>query len=192
MNRVSNVMGTTAWQVDALLTGAVQGLAGYNVHAWDEHYYPGSGWTANYTPFVVRDRQAVPRPTFYAMALLRDLGGKRLCRAMTTNNTDGAVKAWTATDPATGRLSVYLVNKSQTGRDALVVRVPGEAAGAARVSRITDAGGCAGKDTGIDGSRLPPTGSFSWTGTPVTPNVAGGYDVTLDPCQSVLLDLGAR
>jgi hypothetical protein len=191
MDRVSNVMGTTAWQVDALLSGAMKGLAGYNVHAWDEHYYPGTGWTARYTPFVVRDRKAIPRPTFYAMALLRGLGGKRLCRAMTANNADGSVKAWTVTDPQSGQVSVYLVNKSQVAHAATAIAVGQPALGGpARISRITDAGGCAGKTTGIDGSSLPADGTFSWPGAPLTANPAGGYDVTLAPCQSALLELG--
>jgi hypothetical protein len=189
MNRVSNVMGTTAWQVDALLSGAMSGLGGYNVHAWDEHYYPREGWTANYTPFVVRDRRVIARPTFYAMALLRDLGGAKLCRALTANNDAGAIKGWTATDPVSGRVSVYIVNKSQTPQ-SVGVTAPGELSAKARVSRITDPGGCGGKATSIEGATLPTDGAFSWRDAPAA-STAGIYDLSLAPCQSLRLELTA-
>lgn len=121
---------------------------------------------------------------------MRDLGGKRLCRAVTTN-ADGAVKAWTATDPDTGRLYVYLVNKSGVARLAAVSAGVGSSSSpAATVSRITDPQGCSGKATGIDGAQMPAGGTFGWTGRP-TSTVAPGdvYDVQLEPCQSAVLEL---
>jgi len=192
MDRVSNVTGTTAWLVDSMLTGAVNGLGGYNVHAWDEHYYPGRGWTARYTPFVVRDRKIVPRAPVYAMALLRDLGGKRLCRA-TTANSDGEVKAWSLTDPDTGRRYVYLVNKSQVTRAATVDEaLAGNLASTATISRITDPGGCAGKSTGINTNALASDGTLAARGDALAPDATGQlYDVELQPCQSVVIELAA-
>ena len=190
MDRVSNVTGTTAWLVDTLLSGASSGLAGYNVHAWDEHYYPGGGWAARYTPFVIRDRKAIPRATFYAMALLRDLGGKRLCRSTTANN-DGTVKAWTLTDPDTGHRYVYLVNKSQLGRPTTIdAALGGSVSTTAVISRITDPAGCAGKGTGINGQTLSPGGSFAFRGAPLASDPTGQlFEVTLEPCQSALVEL---
>jgi hypothetical protein len=138
---------------------------------------------------VIRGGRAEARSPFYALALLRDLGGKRLCRAVAANDPDGGVKAWSATDPATGHVLVYLVNKSADVRPTTVTGATGAALTSATVSRISDAAGCNGKGTGINGARLTAAGRLSWRAAPAVPGPAGSYDVQLQPCQAAVLDV---
>ncbi|MBK5306902.1 MAG: hypothetical protein JJD92_09470 [Frankiaceae bacterium] len=188
LNRVSNVMAASAWQVDATITGAAAGLAGYHAHAWDGMPFPErrESW---YTPFVVRGGLTYPRPTYYALALLRDLPGKRFCNAVTTVPLGDRVNSWTLVDPVTSKLYVYAVNKGETAASDVTVTTPLQYAGAATVSRIGDPGGCGGKQSSIEGSRLPTQGAFTWTPTPLDPVAASAYSLDLEPCQAALLEI---
>jgi hypothetical protein len=191
MNRVSNVMGASAWQVDTMLTGAAHGVAGYHAHAWDGYYFPKEHRESWYTPFVIRGGLAYPRPTFYGLALLKELPGKRFCDAVTTVLGGDRVKSWTLIDPTTSRLLVYAVNKADSVASDVTLTTPLEYAGAASVSRIGDPDGCGGMKSNIEGARLPTQGDFSWTPTKVDPVGPSAYSIRLEPCQSALIELDA-
>ncbi|GAC1440771.1 MAG: glycosyl hydrolase family 79 C-terminal domain-containing protein [Mycobacteriales bacterium] len=189
LDKVSNVMGSTAWLMDSVLTGAQAGLQGYNLHAWDGYYYPAEKRTSYYTPFVVRGGLTFPRPEFYAMALLKDAVGKSFCRTATAAAPD-SVKSWGLIDPATQHVLVYVVNKAPDSGGPVVVAAPSGYAGGAVVSRIADPQGCAGRTSAVDGSRLPTHGQFSWTpaAAAAVPGTSS-YTVDLAPCQTALLDI---
>jgi hypothetical protein len=191
MNRVSNVMGSTAWLVDAMLTGAQQGLAGYNVHAWDGYYYPAEHRESYYTPFVVRGGVVLPRPPLYALALLRDAPGKRFCKSTVAVAAGESVKGWTLVDPASNDLFVYVVEKGGPGHSGdIAIAAPTGYGGVAAVSRITDAGGCEGRRTSIDDSRVPTSGDFSRTPETVRPAATtSAYLVHLDSCETALIKI---
>ncbi|MDX6200316.1 MAG: hypothetical protein QOJ79_3467 [Actinomycetota bacterium] len=189
MDRVSNVMGSAAWQLDTMVTGAAAGLAGYHAHAWDGYYFPKEKRESWYTPFVVRGGLVYPRPTFYSLALLKDLPGKRFCNALTAVPDGQDVKSWTLIDPETSRLFVYAVNKAEGAASDVTLTTPVQYAGAASVSRIGDPGGCGGKKSDIEGARLPTQGAFSWTPTTVDPVGPSAYSIRLEPCQSALIEI---
>jgi hypothetical protein len=191
MDRVSNVMGSSAWQVDAMVAGAAAGLAGYHAHAWDGYYFPPDRRESWYTPFVVRGGLVYPRPTFYALALLRDLPGKRFCNAVTTVPLGDAVKSWTLIDPVTSKLLVYVVNKADAVADDITLTTPLQYAGTASISRIGDPGGCGGKKSNIEGARLPTNGAFGWTPTTIDPVAASAFSIHLEPCQAALVEIPA-
>jgi hypothetical protein len=189
LNKVSNVMGSSAWQVDAMVSGAAAGVAGYHAHAWDGYYFPAEHRESYYTPFVVRGGHVYPRPTFYAMALLRELPGKRFCQAVTTVPLGGGVKTWTLLDPKTSKLLVYAVNKSDTVGADVALATPVQYAGVASISRIGDPDGCAGRKSNIEGARLPTTGGYTWTPTALDPVGPSAYSIHLEPCQSALVEI---
>jgi len=190
LDKVSNVMGSTAWLVDTLLTGAEAGLRGYNVHAWDGYYYPAERRTSYYTPFVVRGGLTYPQPEFYAMALLRNISDKRFCRMTTAVHSTEAVKAWSVIDPVTRHVLVYVVNKGVESGGQVVVAGPAGYSGGARLSRIDDPGECAGRKSEVEGSRLPTNGQFSWTPLAIAPSSsASTYSLEIAPCQTAMLDI---
>lgn len=187
LDKVSNVMGSSAWLADTMLTGAQAGLQGYNVHAWDGYYYPAERRTAYYTPFVVRGGLVYPRPELYAMALLKHVAGKTFCRTATAGNT---VKSWGLMDPVGKHVLVYVVNKATDVGGTVDVAAPTGYAGGAVVSRISDPDGCAGRKSAIEGSRLPTQGDYSWTPQAVAANAGtSSYSIDLAPCQTALLDI---
>lgn len=190
LNNVSNVMGSSTWQVDAMLTAAAAGIGGYHAHAWDGYYYPAAHRESYYTPFVVRGGLVYPRPSFYGLALLRDLPGKRFCNAVTTVPSGGHVKTWTLVDPTTQHLLVYAVNKGESDAAGdVALTTPMEYGGKASVSRISDPDGCSGRKSSIEGARLPTQGAYTWTPATVEPTAASLYSVHLDACQSALIDI---
>ena len=189
LNRVSNVMGAAAWQLDAMLTGAQAGLVGYHAHAWDGYYFPKEHRESWYTPFVVRGGLVYPRPTFYSLALLKDLPGKRFCDAVSTVPGGEHVKSWTLIDPQTSTLMVYVVNKADTAPADVTVTTPLQYAGAAQVSRIGDPDGCGGMKSNIEGARLPTQGGYTWTPSTVEPVGPSAYSLHLEPCQAALVQI---
>ncbi|MDT7571270.1 MAG: hypothetical protein QOE05_1444 [Actinomycetota bacterium] len=192
MNRVSNVMGSAAWQTDAMITGAAAGLAGYHAHAWDGYYFPKEKRESWYTPFVVRGGLVYPRPTFYSLALLKELPGKRFCNAVSTVPAGDGVKSWTLIDPATSRLLVYAVNKADGAASDVTLTTPLQYAGTASVSRIGDPDGCGGKKSNIEGARLPTQGAYAWTPSTVQPVGPSAYSIRLEPCQAALIEIDAN
>lgn len=190
LDRVSSVMGSTAWLVDTLLTGAASGLAGFNLHSWDGVGFPTSTPTAYYTPYVIRDGLVLPSPVLYGMALLRNLPGSRFCRTTNRVAPTQSVKAWSAADPSGRHVYVYVVNKGVPGHEGTVsVAAPPGAYGTVTVNRIQDDLGCAGRSTSIEQAQMPRSGLLSWVGRGVTP-VPGSstYRVYLGACQSAVLD----
>ncbi|MCW2776749.1 MAG: putative lipoprotein [Frankiales bacterium] len=186
---VSDVTGSTAWLVDTVLTGASLGLAGYGLHTWDGADYPLERRTAWYTPFVVRDGKASPRPGFYALALLRDLPGRTFCGVQSALAPGQQVRTWAVARPAAGALSVVVVDQAGPGHAGRVrVAVPAGYAPTARVSRLTDPGGCSGRSARISGAVLPATGTFR-EGAGVARAVDGKVLLDLHPCETVRLDL---
>ncbi len=187
--RVSDVTGSTPWLVDTLLTGALAGLAGYGLHTWDGADYPLERRTAYYTPFVVRDGAASPRPGFYALALLRDVPGRTFCGVQTRRATGEAVRAWALARGATGQLAVVATNPAGAGHDGLLrIALPVGYAPSGRVSRLRDARDCGGRSAAISGRVLPATGSFTEGSAPVTA-VGGRISLAVRPCETVRLDL---
>ncbi|GAC1608794.1 MAG: glycosyl hydrolase family 79 C-terminal domain-containing protein [Mycobacteriales bacterium] len=200
LHRVSDVTASSTWLADALLTGAEAGLSGFNVHSWDGYgfpftgYYPRSGQTSYYTPFVFRAGLVVPRPLVYALALLRSLGGQRFCQTITTGSADAHVKAWALRNPTSGHLSVFVVNKRSGAGRALVDVVPPDGySGVAAVSRLHDTGGCSGAHPSINSSRLPGNGSYRWQPERLVADTATSIIALppMGPCDSALLDVAA-
>jgi len=191
LDNVSNVHGKTAWLIDTLLDGAARGLCGYHSHCWDGYHYPGDDRTCWYTPFVIRNGQASPRPGFYALALFKYALNKRFCGVQTSNATGQRVRTWAVTDPSTNRLYAYVINKAGTGKAGTVsVTAPAGHTSTGFLNIMRDAGGCYGKTTNIQGSTLPANGSYAWTGTPLNP-VSGTtrYEFTLGECSTALLSI---
>lgn len=194
LDGVSNVLASASWVVVSVLAGAAAGLAGYCLHSWDGRPSPAEGRTCWYTPFVVRQGVASARPPYYGLALLRHVPGRTFRNTWTTvRSAGGAVSSWALADPRSGRLYVYLVERSGTGRRGIVrVTVPAGLTGPAYLSRVSDLGGCGGKTTGVNGTRLAADGTLAWSGRPVRP-VPGSstqYDVLLGSCESALLSVG--
>lgn len=190
LDRVSSVMGSTAWLLDTLLTGAAVGLQGYNLHSWDGYPFPAPTMTAYYTPFVIRDGAVQPRPGAYALALARSLAGSRFCNSTTIDGADQHVKAWALADPTGRHVHLYLVNKGVPGHEGVVsVTAPSTRFGSVTVSRIEDPGGCAGRSTGIEDAQVPANGQFDWTPEGVLPDLGTStYSIYLAACQSALVD----
>ncbi len=193
LDGISNVLTSANWLLDALLAGAASGLAGFQVHSWDGRPYPQEGRTCYYTPFVVRDGVASARPPYYGLALFRYALARTFVPYALSVTTGERVHAYALRDEPSGRLYVYVLEKSGTGHSGTVrITVPA-GYGDAYLSRLGDAGGCAGKTTGIDGAHLDPAGTFAWEAQ--RPRPAPGttrYDVPLGPCQAVLLSVGPR
>jgi hypothetical protein len=190
LDRVSSVMGSTAWLLDTLLTGAALGLSGYNLHSWDGSPFPAPTMTAYYTPFVIRNGAVLPSPGVYALALTRSLPGSRFCTSTTVNATNQSVKSWAVTDADGRHVYLYLVNKGVPGHEGTVsVTAPTTRYGSVTVSRIEDPGGCAGRSTSIEGAQVPASGQFAWTPEGVLPHPGSAtYSVYLAACQSALVD----
>jgi hypothetical protein len=191
LDKVSNVMGKTAWLIDTLLAGAARGLRGYNNHAWDGHYYPDENRSSWYTPFVIRGGQTLPRPGFYALALFKHALGRRFCGVSTANASGQLVRTWALLNPSTNRIYAYVINKGGPGKQGKVgVSAPAGHTGAAFLNVMTDAGGCPSGTASIQGSTLPGSGSYTWAGTLI--NAVPGttrYEFTLGACSTALLSI---
>jgi hypothetical protein len=189
LSKVSDVTGSTAWTVDTILTGAADGLAGYHVHSWDAHYYNDPKWRARYTPLFVRDGVAYATPGFYALALLREVSGRRFCETAVEAPAGGTVKAWALAGLADRSAVAYLVNKGTAGADSarVVVRLPERMAGRVTVSRIVDVRGCGGRSASINSAVLQPDGTLAWTPQELTRDETGAVEVALSPCQTALV-----
>jgi hypothetical protein len=190
LRKVSDVTGSTAWTVDTVLTGAAAGLAGYHVHSWDNHYYQDPRWRARYTPLFVRGGKAYGTPGLYAMALLRDVSGRRFCdTTVGAPPTGTGVKAWALAGLADRSSVVYLVNKGLDDTERVRVALPAAHTGAVRASRIVDPEGCAGRAASLNGGVLQPDGSLTWTPEVLTRAVDGTVTVDLQPCQVLQLSV---
>lgn len=186
---VSNVLGSTAWLVSTLLTGAQAGLAGYNLHAWDGLPYPSDRRTSYYTPFVVRGGATSPRPPFYALALLRDLPGTQLC-PLEAASPD--VRSWATQDPVSGVQRVYAVHARSRGPVQVVtVSAPGRT-DTALLRTLTDPRGCLGRSTGVDGAQLTSAGRLVDQPRLVRASAGGAFSFGLRPCESAVLELPPR
>jgi len=191
IDKVSNVLGKTAWLIDTLLDGAARGLRGYHNHSWDGYYYPADNRTSWYTPFVIRNGQTSPRPGFYALALFKYALGKRFCGVSTSNASGQLVRTWAVIDPSINKLYAYAINKGGTGTAGRVsVTAPAGHTSTGFLNIMSGAGGCDGETTNIQGSTLPASGSYTWTGTPLNP-VPGTtrYEFTLGECSTALLSI---
>jgi hypothetical protein len=191
LDKVSNVHGKTAWLIDTLLHGAAARIRGYNNHSWDGFHYPGDNRTCWYTPFVIRNGQASPRPGFYALALFKYALARRFCAVSTSTATGHVVRTWALLDPATNRIYAYVINKGGTGKAGTVsVTAPAGHAGTGFLNVMRDAGGCFGKTTAIEGSTLPADGTYTWTGRALNP-ITGTrrYEFALPECSTALLSI---
>jgi hypothetical protein len=184
---VSNVAGAGCWLIDAMLSAAFRGEAGWNTHSWDGYYYPAEARTCWYTPFVVRNGQVSPRPPFYAMALFKFAPGRRFVGVQTSNATGQLVRTWALRDPS-GRTYAFVINKGGAGK-AGTVGVTGPRTGTAFLNLLAS-GGCSGKDPLIEGARLPGNGTYTWTGRAIAP-VSGTtrFQFTLPECSIALVSL---
>jgi hypothetical protein len=184
---VSNVAGAGCWLIDAMLSAAFRGEAGWNTHSWDGFYYPAEGRTCWYTPFVVRNGQVSPRPPFYAMALFKFAPGRRFVGVQTSNASGQLVRTWALRDPS-GRTYAFVINKGGAGK-AGTVGLTGPRTGTAFLNLLAS-GGCSGKDPLIEGARLPANGTYTWTGRAIAP-VSGTtrFEFTLPECSVALVSL---
>lgn len=192
LDGVSNVLASATWVVDSVLSGAAAGLGGTHLHSWDGALYPDEGRTCYYTPFVVRGGAAQPRPPFYGLALLRHAPGRVFRPVTVTPGDDRPLGCYALADERTGRLYVYVLERSGRGGSGVVgVTVPAGLTGTAYLARLGDAGGCGGQTTGINGAALPPDGAYSWPGRTVRPAAgAARYDLVLGACEVLLLSVG--
>jgi hypothetical protein len=191
LDNVSNVLGKSAWLIDTLLDGAARGLRGYHSHSWDGFHYPADNRTAWYTPFVIRNGQAAPRPGFYALALFKYAPGKRFCGVSTSNASGHLVRTWALVNPTTSHIYAYVINKGGSGKAGRVsVSAPAGHTATGFLNIMSAAGGCLGKTTAIQGSTLPANGNYTWTGTTLNP-VPGTrrYEFTLPECSTALLSI---
>ncbi len=191
LDGVSNVLGKTAWLIDALLDGAARGLQGYNNHSWDGYYYPADNLTSWYTPFVIRNGQASARPGFYALALFKYALGRRFCGVSTSNATGQLVRTWAVNNPSINKIYAYAINKGGAGKSGTVgVIAPAGHNHTGFLNIMSGPGGCYGRTTNIQGSTLPAGGSYSWTGRALNP-VPGTtrYQFTLPECSTALLSI---
>jgi hypothetical protein len=191
LDNVSNVHGKTAWLIDTLLHGAAALQRGHNNHSWDGFHYPGDNRTSWYTPFVVRNGHASPRPGFYALALFKHALTRRFCGVSTSTASGHLVRTWALLDPRTNRIYAYVINKGGTGKSGTVsVTAPAGHSGTGFLNVLRDAGGCFGKTTAIEGSTLPATGVYRWTGRALNP-VSGTrrYEFALAECSTALLSI---
>jgi hypothetical protein len=109
----------------------------------------------------------------------------------TANASGQLVRTWCVTDPSTNRLYAYAINKGGSGKAGTVsVSAPAGHTGTGFLNVMGDAGGCDGKTTNVQGSTLPASGSYTWTGTPLAP-VPGTtrYEFTLPECSTALLSI---
>lgn len=188
LDLVSNVAGSAAWLADAWLAAAQARQRGFNVHSWDGFYYPDDGRDCWYTPFVIRRQQAASRPLFYALVLLKYAAGRRFCPVQTSNASGSLVRTWAVQDTVTGRCYAYVMNKAGSGH-AGTVGVTGPRAGTAFLN-LLDSGGCRYGDPLINGSRLQPDGTFTWTGIPVGPQPGTSrFEFVLPECSTALIVL---
>jgi hypothetical protein len=191
LDNVSNVHGKSAWLIDTLLDGAARGLRGYHNHAWDGFHYPADNRTAWYTPFVIRNGLASPRPGFYALALFKYAPGKRFCAVSTSNASGQLVRTWALVNPSTNHIYAYVINKGGSGKAGRVsVSAPAGHTATGFLNVMSDAGGCLGKTTAIQGARLPASGSYTWRGTALDPVPrTRRYEFTLPECSTALLSI---
>lgn len=189
LDKVSNVLGGSAWLASTLLNGAQAGLAGYNVHSWDGQPYPSDRRKSFYTPFVVRDGVASPRSPYYALALLRDLPGTQLCE---TASALGDLRTWATQDRTTGVQRVYVVRTGTRGAaQTLRVAAPGRAE-QALLRTVADPNGCQGGSTALNGARLTVDGQLQDRPQQVPSAADGTVAVSLRPCESAVLELAPR
>ncbi|HEU4349572.1 MAG TPA: hypothetical protein VFR35_17485 [Actinoplanes sp.] len=191
LDTVSNVQGTTAWLIDALLRGGASNLRGHHTHSWDGYHYPADNRTAWYTPFVIRNGQASPRPGFYALALFKHALGRRFCAVSTSNATGQRVRTWALLNTGTNRIYAYVINKGGTGKAGTVsVTAPAGHTGTAFLNVMQSPGGSYGKATGIEGATLPANGAYTWSGRALNP-VPGTtrYQFTLPESATALLSI---
>jgi hypothetical protein len=191
LDNVSNVAGSAQWLLDTMLHGAAYRQRGYHNHSWDGYHYPGDNRTCWYTPFVIRDGQASPRPGFYALALFKYALTRRFCGVSTSTASSQLVRTWALLDPPTNRIYAYVINKGGAGKAGTAsVTAPAGHTGAAFLNVLRDGGGCLGRDTGIEGIRLPPSGIYSWSGRAINP-VPGTrrYEFTLPECSTALVSI---
>ena len=190
-DNVSNVQGTTAWLTDAMLRGGASRLKSFHLHSWDGFDYPGDNRTSFYTPFVIRNGQASPRPSFYALALFKYAVGRRFCAVSTSNATGQLVRTWAVLNTGTNRIYAYAINKGGSGKAGTAsVTAPAGHTGTAFVNVMRSTAGCMGKTTTIEGATLPASGAFSWTGRAVNP-VSGTrrYEFSLPECATALVSI---
>jgi len=191
LDNVSNVHGKTAWLIDTLLHGAAALQRGYNNHSWDGFHYPGDNRTCWYTPFVIRNGQASPRPGFYALALFKHALTRRFCAVSTSTASGQLVRTWALLDPGTNRIYAYMINKGGTGKAGTTsITAPAGHTGVAFLNIMRDAGGCFGKTTAIEGATLPASGLYSWSGRAINP-VSGTrrYEFSLPECSTALISI---
>ena len=191
LDTVSNVQGTTAWLIDALLRGGASRLRSFHLHSWDGYYYPADNRRSFYTPFVIRSGQASPRPNFYGLALFKYAVGRRFCAVSTSNASGQLVRTYAVLNAGTNRIYAYAINKVGTGKAGTVsVTVPAGHSGTAFINVMRSTGGCLGKTTTIEGATLPANGIYTWTGRALKP-VSGTrrYQFSLPECATALLSI---
>ncbi len=186
LDGVSNVLGSSTWLAETLLIGAQQGLAGVNVHSWDGLPYPFDHRVSYYTPFVVRAGATSSRPSFYALSLLRNLPGTRLCTQV--GRADRSLPTTVTLDPDTGVVRAYAVRADTTSPATARFVLPGGVRRAV-LRRVADAGGCRGRASSLDGATLGADGRLDAPGQLLIPARDGSVQVTLRPCESAELEL---
>src|SRR4029077_115998 len=128
---VSDTFASALWVTDALLGLARPGLDGGKLHNLPNTAYElfafsrrGGRW------------QAQVRPVYYGLELFAQAApaGARLL-ALSRRGADAGLSAW-ATRAPDHRLRVVLINKSQTRRKTVTVRLPAGAPDTASVQRL--------------------------------------------------------
>ena len=158
---VSDTFASALWVTDALFGLARAGIDGVNLHTLPN---------AAYELFAFSRRggrwQAQVRPVYYGLELFAQAApaGARLL-ALSRRGADAGLSAW-ATRAPDHRLRVVLINKSQTRRKTVTVRLPAGAPDTASVQRLLAPSARAGQGVTLGGRSYGAETANGQLGTP--------------------------
>ena len=185
---VSDAFASALWVTDALFGLARAGVDGVNLHTLPNTAY-------ELFAFSRRDGrwQAQVRPVYYGLELFAQAApaGARLL-ALSRHGADAGLSAW-ATRAPDHRLRVVLINKSQTRRKTITVRLPAGTPPTASVTRLLAPSVRAGQGVTLAGRSYGSETASGQLGTPeLEPArvVRGRVTLSVPAASAALLTLG--
>ena len=185
---VSDAFASALWVTDALFGLARAGVDGVNLHTLPNTAY-------ELFAFSRRDGrwQAQVRPVYYGLELFAQAApaGARLL-ALSRHGADAGLSAW-ATRAPDHRLRVVLINKSQTRRKTVTVRLPVGTPPTASVTRLLAPSVRAGQGVTLAGRSYGSETASGQLGTPeLEPArvVRGRVTLSVPAASAALLTLG--
>ncbi len=161
---VSDTFASALWATDALFSLARAGVDGVDLHT-----LPGAAYELFTFSQSGGHWQAQVRPVYYGLQLFAQAApaGARLLSVSRTG-ADAGLSAW-ATRARDHHVRIVVINKSQTTRKTVSLRLPAGATGTATVERMLAPSAHATKGVTLGGRTY---GSSTATGTMDTPEVA--------------------